>query len=130
MYGAHRGPPNKVCKDLCFRRYERDVASNLRPVYEAAEAEARAAKRGLWQDSEPQAPWAFRAGEPSPSATTPQTLLGATATAGAVIGNRNSGIYHVPGCRSYNDVAERNRVYFKTEPEAVAAGFRKARNCN
>jgi endonuclease YncB( thermonuclease family) len=102
-----------------FRRYERDVAANLRPVYEAAEAEARAGKRGLWQDAEPQPPWAFRDGEPAPGVT-----------AAAVIGNRNSKIYHVPGCDSYNDVAERNRVYFKTEPEAVAAGFRKARNCN
>ena len=113
-----------------FRRYERDVAPNLRPVYEAAEAEARAAKRGLWQDTAPQPPWAFRTGEPAPGATTPRTLLGTTVAAGVVIGNRNSMIYHVPGCRNYNDVAERNRVYFKSEPEALAAGFRKARNCN
>ena len=37
---------------------------------------------------------------------------------------------HVLGCQNYNDVAERNRVYFKTEAEALAAGFRKARNCS
>ena len=47
-----------------------------------------------------------------------------------MIGNRNSGIYHVPGCREYNRVAERNRVYFRTEAEAAAAGFRKAQNCD
>jgi deoxyribonuclease-1 len=38
-------------------------------------------------------------------------------------------IYHVPGCMHYDRVAERNRVYFKTEQAAVAAGFRRARNC-
>jgi len=113
-----------------FSRYERDVPPDLRPVYAAAEAEARAAKRGLWRDAAPQAPWAFRAGEPAPSATTTRSALGATPASGNIIGNRNSRIYHLPGCRSYNAVAEHNRVYFKTETEAVAAGFRKARNCS
>jgi hypothetical protein len=113
-----------------YREYAADVAPENRPLYEAAEAEARAARRGLWGDLSPQAPWAWRSGEPA-SVATPRGLLSATpaATVGRVIGNRNSNIYHVPGCRSYNDVAERNRVYFATEAEARAAGFRKARNC-
>lgn len=47
-----------------------------------------------------------------------------------IIGNRNSGIYHLPDiCPDYDRVAERNRVYFTTEAEAQAAGFRKAKNC-
>lgn len=45
-------------------------------------------------------------------------------------GNRNSGIYHLPGCMSYNSISPRNVVWFKTEEEAEAAGYRKARNCN
>ena len=53
-----------------------------------------------------------------------------TATTGPREGNRNSGMYHVPGCRSSNDVAERNRVHFNREAEALKAGFRKARNCD
>jgi endonuclease YncB( thermonuclease family) len=113
-----------------YREYAGDVAPENRLLYEAAEAEARAIKRGLWRDASPQAPWAWRGGEPAPVAA-PRGLLSATPTApaGRVIGNRNSNVYHVPGCRSYNDVAERNRVYFATEAEAQAAGFRKARNC-
>lgn len=113
-----------------FRAYAGDVAPENRPLYEAAEAEARAAKRGLWRDVSPQAPWAWRGGEPA-QVDGPRGLLNATPTvpAGRVIGNRNSNIYHVPGCRSYNDVAERNRVYFTSEAEAQAAGFRRARNC-
>ena len=46
-----------------------------------------------------------------------------------VIGNKNSGIYHVPGCRSYDRVREYNREYFCSEEEAQEAGYRKARNC-
>lgn len=45
-------------------------------------------------------------------------------------GNRNSKIYHLPeGCPSYNAVKEHNKVLFQDEEEAVAAGYRKARNC-
>jgi hypothetical protein len=44
-------------------------------------------------------------------------------------GNKNSRIYHLPGCPNYDDIAIRNRVYFESHEEAKAAGFRKARNC-
>jgi endonuclease YncB( thermonuclease family) len=133
-----------------YREYAADVSPENRPLYEAAEAEARAARLGLWRDPSPQPPWVYRrqssglsaqAAVSAPSATaparapTPARPLGLAGTPtpaarGRVIGNRNSRIYHVPGCRSYNAVAERNRVYFNTEEEARAAGFRKARNCN
>jgi methylphosphotriester-DNA--protein-cysteine methyltransferase len=46
-----------------------------------------------------------------------------------IIGNRNSGIYHWPGCPSYSRIAPKNRVYFKTRTEAERAGYRAARNC-
>jgi deoxyribonuclease-1 len=49
---------------------------------------------------------------------------------GIIRGNRNSKIYHLPqGCPSYNAMAERNIVEFRTEQEAIAAGYRKAGNC-
>ncbi|MCH8493905.1 MAG: endonuclease [Idiomarina sp.] len=45
-------------------------------------------------------------------------------------GNKNSKIYHLPeGCPGYQQLSERNTVEFKTEAEAEAAGYRKARNC-
>lgn len=49
---------------------------------------------------------------------------------GAIHGNRNSKIYHLPtGCPSYNAMSSRNKVLFSSEREAKKAGFRKARNC-
>lgn len=118
-----------------YRQYESDVAAENRPVYAAAETEARGAKRGLWRDANPQAPWVYRTPDPAVTplravpSVQPTSAAPIAAGRGIVIGNRNSNIYHVPGCGSYNDVAERNRVYFRTEAEAAAAGFRKARNC-
>lgn len=50
---------------------------------------------------------------------------------GPVIGNKNSRIYHpVKGCSANNRLpAEKNRIYFKNESEAIAKGFRKSKNC-
>lgn len=51
-------------------------------------------------------------------------------SSGSVIGNRNSGLYHLAsGCPGYGQVASKNRVPFETESDAIAAGFRKAGNC-
>lgn len=48
----------------------------------------------------------------------------------AVLGNRNSGLYHLSsGCPGYNQVSSKNRVPFDTESDAIAAGFKKAGNC-
>jgi len=44
-------------------------------------------------------------------------------------GNKNSKIYHMKGCPNYNDISERNIVWFKTKEEAEAAGYRMAKNC-
>lgn len=47
-----------------------------------------------------------------------------------VRGNKRSGIYHMPaGCPSYNQISQNNIVVFKSESEAISAGFRKAGNC-
>lgn len=46
---------------------------------------------------------------------------------GRIIGNKNSMIYHLPTGKSYKKVSIKNAVFFNTEEEALAAGFRKAK---
>jgi endonuclease YncB( thermonuclease family)/methylphosphotriester-DNA--protein-cysteine methyltransferase len=46
-----------------------------------------------------------------------------------IIGNRNSKIYHKPGCPGYKSVSEKNQVKFSSAAEADAAGFTMAKNC-
>lgn len=106
-----------------YRQYERDVAPDLRNAYERAEADARAARRGLWSQPNPQPPWEFRHPEQAAAPAQP------TNEAARIIGNKNSMIFHAPNCPDYNKVSERNRVYFGNEAEAKRAGYRKARNC-
>ncbi|MEP3669903.1 MAG: endonuclease/exonuclease/phosphatase family protein [Roseibium sp.] len=50
-------------------------------------------------------------------------------TEGNVMGNKNSDIYHLPGCSGFTRTSPKNRVWFNTEAEAVSAGFRRAKNC-
>ena len=47
---------------------------------------------------------------------------------GKIKGNRKSKIYHVPGGRDYNKVSQKNVVFFDTEQEAQAAGYRRAKH--
>ena len=44
---------------------------------------------------------------------------------GQIIGNKSTKVYHLPGDNG-NMPAEKNRVYFKTEREAMAAGYHVA----
>ncbi|MNN02542.1 Endonuclease I [compost metagenome] len=56
--------------------------------------------------------------------------LASTAATGAVLGNRNSHVYHLAnGCPGYTQVGSKNQVMFGSEGEAQAAGYRKAGNC-
>ncbi len=43
-----------------YKTYEREQSANDRKVYADAESDARAARLGLWNDSEPVPPWEFR----------------------------------------------------------------------
>ena len=53
----------------------------------------------------------------------------AAAHLAAVIGNKNSQIYHVEGCPGFSSTSQKNRVAFNTENDALSAGYRKAKNC-
>jgi micrococcal nuclease len=67
-----------------FRKYAPKDASLAR-----LEAEARAARVGLWSQPDPTPPWDWRR---NGKAALPPEL------AGKIIGNRHSRIYHKPGC--------------------------------
>lgn len=105
-----------------FKKYEDEQSPTDRRTYAAAEQSARSAKLGLWKDANPLAPGDWRQevktkrwGPPPPE--------------GTIIGNGNSKKYHRPDCPGYRDMAERNRVFFKSVDEAEAAGFKRAGNC-
>ena len=84
----------------------------------AAERDARASRRGLWQSASPQAPWLFRS-----AGQRPATLLSAPApTNGPFHGNRESKVLHAPGCQHYN--CTNCTVAFATVAQAQAAGFK------
>jgi endonuclease YncB( thermonuclease family) len=112
---------------MFYRAYAKELKPGIAEAYELAENAAKAGKRGLWADPSPTPPWDFRRGKTAktPGAKPPTT----TTAAGQIIGDRNSKIYHLPACPDYSKVSERNRVPFKTEAGAQAAGYRKARNC-
>lgn len=48
---------------------------------------------------------------------------------GQIIGNKNSKVYHLPGCASYSRVSEKNQVRFSSVEEAETAGYKRAGNC-
>jgi endonuclease YncB( thermonuclease family)/methylphosphotriester-DNA--protein-cysteine methyltransferase len=73
-----------------------------------------------------QAPKAVAVAAP---ASVPVEATQPTAASGEIIGNKNSKIYHKPGCPGYTSVSEKNQVRFKSAAEAEAAGFRVAKNC-
>lgn len=43
-----------------YAAYERELPAQKRALYRAAQDNAKKMKRGLWQDSAPQAPWEWR----------------------------------------------------------------------
>ena len=92
------------------------------------EAEARAAQRGLWADAHPVPPWEWRKGQRA-SSTAASAPTDGPPSAGAVIGNKRSKVYHELACPDYAKVAPQNRVAFQSREEAEHAGYRKARNC-
>lgn len=81
---------------------------SLQQKFRAAEQEARRAGAGVWNA-------AGRAAWSDPR------------TRGRIIGNARSRIYRLPGQQGYDEVQEKNRIYFTSEEDAVRAGFRKVR---
>jgi micrococcal nuclease len=101
-------------------------------VFNAAEKEARGLKRGLWNSCP-------LFGSPATSAASSAVAGSEVATSGnntcVIKGNISSDgekIYHLPGCAYYDKTRideARGERWFCSEAEAVAAGWRKAQNC-
>lgn len=99
-------------------------------AYEAQEAEARAARRGIWR-GEVQAPWdwrrAKRAGRSTPDLASERVEAGGCAIKGNISGGGR--IYHMPGDPYYGrtkiDTGAGER-WFCSEAEARRAGWRHA----
>jgi len=72
-----------------------------------------------------------RTNEPSAASGTQTGVSVQTATNNqeAIIGNKNSKVYHLPGCAGYTRVSEKNQVKFNTAEEAEQAGYKLAGNC-
>jgi endonuclease YncB( thermonuclease family) len=105
-----------------FKKYEDEQKPEDRRAYAAAEQAARAAKLGLWQEPNPTVPGDWRQGVKT-------ARWGPPPPEGTIVGNRNSKKYHRPDCPGYRDMAERNRVFFKSAAEAESAGYKRAGNC-
>ena len=65
-----------------------------------------------------------------PAVTPTNGASAASSGDGKIIGNKNSKVYHLPGCASYSRVSEKNQVKFDTAAEAEKAGYRLAGNCS
>jgi micrococcal nuclease len=96
-----------------YKQYSND------PVLARAEVAARAQRAGLWSEPNAMAPWTFR--HPVSNAQNGST------TKGPFRANINSGVFHRPGCPHYQ--CRNCTRLFQTQEEAMAAGFRPARDC-
>jgi endonuclease YncB( thermonuclease family) len=93
------------------------------------EADARAAKRGLWADAHPVPPWEWRKGERAPARAAASTVSATPSTDGPIVANKKSKVYHWLGCPDYDKVSGKNRVVFPSREDAEHAGYRPAGNC-
>lgn len=90
----------------------------------AASSQAVAAAQAAKQAEEAQKSAAKEQAAQTQQATTNEGDMN-TAEQGTIIGNSRSKIYHVPGQAGYH-MNSANAVYFNSEADAQAAGYRKA----
>ena len=101
--------------------YPPDIKYN--EIFKELETKAREKHIGLWNNNNPD-------NENSKEIVVNEKInqrYVADTKEGVIKGNKKSRIYHTPGQRSYNKISKKNVVYFKTEEEAKAAGYRPAK---
>ena len=47
----------------------------------------------------------------------------------AIVGNRNSNVFHRPECKNLRQMSEKNRIGFDAEAAALAEGFTPCQLC-
>jgi len=108
-----------------FRRFAED------PALLRAEAQARAAERGLWGQPSPMPPWEWRDRQAAATAKPPREDPAAPCLIKGNVSSRGERIYHVPGQEYYEATRispRKGERWFCTEAEARAAGWRRARD--
>ncbi len=103
------------------------------------QGQARENERGLWNpDAESLAAESRETEKKKEYSVNPETATKtvnikngntyvADVTQGVIKGNKKSKIYHMPGQRDYDNISIKNTVYFSSEEEAEAAGYRKSK---
>jgi len=103
-----------------YKQYSSD------PRLSTAEQQARAARKGLWQDRQPISPSDWRHGL-DPARSGNEALLATDAAAGPVHGNVKSRLYHLPGCPNYG--CRNCTAIFADPSEAETHGYVSAGCC-
>ena len=62
-------------------------------------------------------------------AQTANTASAAMALGGLVVASRTGSAYHYPWCGGADSIKESNKIWFKDEDAARAAGYSPAKNC-
>jgi endonuclease YncB( thermonuclease family) len=108
--------------------YANELSDEQRKLYQETEGAARKARRGLWQDAAPTAPWQYRAAKRigDDPRDIPQTAAPAAVN---VVADRRGKIYYLPNCPGYSSIPTRARVRFKSQDAAARAGYKPAPGC-
>ncbi|KKW22190.1 MAG: Deoxyribonuclease I [Parcubacteria group bacterium GW2011_GWA1_51_12] len=56
-------------------------------------------------------------------------ISGGAASGGSLVASKSGSAYHLLNCPGAKQIKEENKVYFATEADAKAAGYRPAGNC-
>lgn len=131
-YGRVVGKVIVEGKDVCleqlraglawfYREYQNELSEPDRKAYADAEAEAKAAKRGLWSESNPVAPWEFRHPVATPASSTAKTEQDKEET---VYITKTGKKYHREDCRYLS----RSKIAIKRK-DAIARGYTPCSVC-
>lgn len=102
-----------------YRKYSKDASLG------ELEEEARKAKRGLWQDKEPQPPWEWRAERRGGASSA--NAASVAVVSGSYHGNVKSGVFHQASCEQFN--CKNCSASLESRQEALAAGYRPCGTC-